>query len=226
MRNFLYIISGICLLAACSKGSSNYTARIHVFNAVPDGTGFDVLQAGQTIAGNVTYGQTAPYATLSAITDSFGWRKTGATTKDQYIMTDLPNGNDYSLFFLDSTVGYKSFFIRDDWKQPMVEKKAYLRFIPLLIDAAELRLADDTNRLIVSSYRQFADFLNNSSLAAFNAADTFTNELRLVQGANLVTIDSLPNTVLLPGHSYTAYAIGVPGNTTTRKPKLILYEHK
>lgn len=226
MRFVLSILLGWVLLTACQKEQANYTANITILNAVPDAPGFDVRVGAVTIGSTNAFGLPDYNVQMPAVTDTVGWKPRGAAAYDSLMLTDLPSGADFTLLFFDSMSRRKSLLLRDRWQQPASESQGYLRFFPMIVGTDTLRLTNDTLG-VLSGLRFFGDFYKHSNAGAFTAIDTMHTVLRLLnKRANTIdTIASLPAAAILPGKSYSLYAVGVRGQLGAKQPRLILHEH-
>lgn len=214
----------VAFAAACSKENPNYTVRISMLNAVPNSASFTVAVAEQVINNNLQYGKPAFYLPAPAATSLVQWKRNSSAGYDSSFTTDLPNAADFTLLFFDSARKYQTVMMRDDWRQPNSNNQGYLRFLPMVVNATALRLVNDTGRSLVTG-RSFADFKTNFTLRSFTAMDTTTNNtFKLYNGATL--IDSIKNTTIAPGSSYTIYAYGVLNATGTNRPKLLIHKHE
>jgi hypothetical protein len=91
----------------------------------------------------------------------------------------------------------------------------------MIINANALSITNDTNKVLIPS-RAFGDFAGKP--APFTSIDTVVTKLRLYN--NSVLLDSLPNATILPGKSYSLYAVGVLGATGDKRPRMILHRHE
>ena len=156
-----------------------------------------------------------------AATTNINWKQNGAGNYDSSFTADIPNGSDFTLLFYDSLNSYKSFLVRDNWEQPASDAKGYIRFFPMVVNGTELRITNDTIKVLIGPTTS-GGFTN--ATGAFTPIDTFSTKLRLFD--KNVLLDSLPGTSILPGKSYTLYAIGVLGSTGDKRPRLILHQHE
>ena len=91
----------------------------------------------------------------------------------------------------------------------------------MIINAGNLALTNDTGKVLLGS-QSFGNFI--SSRASFTAIDSFTTKLRLFN--DNILLDSIPAAAVLPGKSYSIYAIGVLNATGDKRPRLIMHEHQ
>lgn len=229
-KRIITLVVIILVAWACKKENANYTARFTLLNASPDATGFDVKVAGQDLNPSLDFGVLSDYINVPALTDSIQWKLKGAAKYDSSFIGDIPVGSDFSLLFFDSvnsTSKYQTYFFRDHWQQPASENKAYIRFFPMLVGGDSLNVIRYVNDSVLgnlSGSRKFGDFVGGSSGANFATVDTFSQKMWLYNGS--VKLDSINIQTLKPGKSYSVYIVGVIGNTTTRKPKMIVHEHE
>jgi hypothetical protein len=216
----LYILIGIAVLA-CKKENANYTVRMTVLNAVPDADSFAIYAGGSQVSSFGIFGRPDDNLSVAAITDSIGWKIKSRAAFDSIFIADLPNGEDFTMLFYDSASRYKPYLVRDNWKQPASDRKGYYRFFPMIINANAITITNDTNKVLIPS-RSFGDFA--IGLSPFSEIDSFTTKLRLYN--NNVLLDSMPNASILPGKSYTLYAVGVLNGTGDKRPRMILHRHE
>jgi len=207
-------------LYSCKKENKNYNSRWTLVNAVPNSRDYSFSFAGEMIDSTLAYGLPLYEKTAPATTGIMEWKHNTIPFNDSSFMTDIPNGQDYTFIFYDSIGRQKTWLQKDDWKKSS-DKKGYLRFFPLVIGSKLLNIRNDTNKTIIQS-RAFGSFLATGS--DFLEVDTFTTKLRLYENATL--LDSLPNTTILAGHSYSIYAIGVLGQSGDKRPKMIIHQHE
>jgi hypothetical protein len=210
-------------LLACKKQALNYGTRITLVNAVPNQPAFFVAVGGDIISNSVVYAQPIYTWPVPAATTLVQWKRSTTAAYDSSFTTDFANGADFTLLFFDSANRYQTALLRDRWQQATSSNKAYLRFLPLAINARDLRLTNDTG-LALASGRSFADFQLSEAARSFAPVDTTSaNTLRLFNGS--VPVDSLGPAALMAGKSYTIYVLGVLGAVGTAKPRLIMHQH-
>jgi hypothetical protein len=210
----------VCFIG-CKKEDKNYNSRFTILNAVPDNKGFTITVGNQTLDSTLPYGIPQYEIQAPAATTEIKWKSNLSSAFDTTILTDIPNGTDYTLLFFDSLGKYESYLVRDQWEQPSSATKGYIRFFPMIINADNLALTNDTGKILLGS-QSFGNFI--SSGASFNAIDSFTTKLRLFNDSTL--LDSIPAAAVLPGKSYSIYAIGVLNATGDKRPRLIMHEHQ
>ena len=209
---------------SCNKDNANYSTRITMLNAVPIGSTFTIVVNDEILSSNLQYGVPSFNVPSIAATTNVKWKRNTSTTFDSSFNTDLPNATDFTLLFFDSAKKYQAVLMPDYWQQATSKSQSYLRFLPMINSANNLRLTNDSGKTIISN-RGFGDFINNTNYRGFEAADTTTkNKLKLYNGN--VLIDSLQSVNLKPGKSYSIYAIGILNSTGVTKPKMIIHEHE
>ena len=214
----IYSIFFLYFLASCSKENKIYNSRFTILNAVPNSTAFTLMVGDNKVDSVSKYGLPEYALAAPAATTTMQWKHNASTGFDSTLVTDIPNGSDYTLLFFDSLNRYQGYLVRDQWQQAYSDRQGYYRFFPMVIGAEQLMLTNDTNKVLVPE-RNFGSFN-----PAFTTIDTFTTKLRLYNGNKL--LDSIPGATVRPGKSYSIYAIGVLNNTTDRKPKIIMHEHE
>jgi len=217
----IYLVFLVGLLTSCSKENKNYNSRFTIINAVPNSSAFTLRLGGHTIDSTSKYGFPEYELVAPAATTTMQWKHNASTGFDSTLFTDVPNGSDYTLLFFDSLSRYQSYLVLDQWKQAYSKTQGYYRFFPMVIGGTELRITNDTLKVLIGP-RNFADFTSSSS--SFTVIDTFTTKLRLYNGSKL--LDSIPGASIQPGKSYSIYAIGVINNTTDKRPRIIMHEHE
>ncbi|MES2649944.1 MAG: hypothetical protein V4717_23910 [Bacteroidota bacterium] len=217
MRQFLLPLL-IILLVACSKENKNFNSRFTIINAVPDGNSFTLLVGDIVVDSGIQFGNPKFNLTAPAATTTVRWKHQGVPGFDSAIKTDVANNADFTLFFYDSLKYFKSYLIRDEWKQAASKTKGYIRFFQMVIGAGRLKLANDTNKVLVAE-TSFGAFSGK-----FIEIDSFITKLRLYNGTAI--LDSIASARVEPGKSYSIYAVGVLNQTDAKKPRLIIHEHQ
>jgi hypothetical protein len=214
----IFIAIVIVALNACGKENKNYKSSFTLVNAVPNSNGF-TLEAGNVVVdNNIMFGSPRFGVTAPAATTTFHLKHNSGTLIDTSFLTDIPNGSKFLLFFYDSLGKLKTFLARETWQQTASSSQAYLRLMPMVINAATLQVANDTNRILIPS-QTFGDF--GTATTDFAAVDTTVSKLKFFQGTS--AIDSITGVKLLAGHSYTIYATGVLGASGDKKPVFLLH---
>ena len=218
MRFLLFVL--LLGFASCKKENKNYYSRWTLINAVPDSRDYSFSFAGETIDSTLVYGIPLYEKQAPATTGTMEWKHNTSPLNDSSFITDIPNGTDFTFIVYDSLGRQKTWLQKDDWKRSS-DKKGYIRFFPLVMGGKLLNIRNDTNKTIIPS-RAFGSFSNPGS--DFIEVDSFTTKLRLYENATL--LDSLPNTTIAAGHSYTIYAVGVLGQAGSKRPKMIIHQHE
>jgi hypothetical protein len=216
----LAFISASVFFIACTKENNNYHSRFTLLNAVPNSKGYTIKVGDNTLDSSLPYGEPLYNIQAPAATTLMQWKSNLSTGFDSSLLTDIPNGSEYTLLFFDSLGKYQSYLVQDQWEQPSSKTQGYVRFFPMIINGDSLTLTNDTGKILIGS-QSFGNFLSG---ATFYPVDTLHNTLRLFNKRTL--IDSIPSAEILPGKSYTIYAIGVLNQTGDKRPRMIWHEHE
>lgn len=204
----------------CKKEDRNYSCRVTVVNAVPNSAGFTVGFDNYILDSAILYGRPEFDVAVPATTAMIQWKNNLSTNFDSSFIADLPNGTNYTLLFFDSLSRYQSYFVKDEKPASTGDKQGFIRLFPMIINASQLRITNDTFKVLLGP-QNFGSFFN--TVQSFTAIDSFTTQLRLFN--NNTIIDSLPNVTVAAGKSYSLYAIGVIGATGEKRPRLLIQEH-
>lgn len=217
----LCLIVIVVFVVACKNENKNFHSRFTLVNAVPNSNGFTFKVGTNVIDPNIVYGKPNYEVQTPAATTMIEWLHNGSPLVDSSFLTDIPNGTDFQMIFYDSIGVLKTYLQQDFWKQPASSSTAYIRLMPLVINANNLLVTNDTNKAVLPS-TGFGNFF--AAGQDFNPVDTTVTKLKLFNSSQL--LDSLTGIKLLAGRSYTIYAMGVLGATDDKKPKMIMHLHQ
>jgi hypothetical protein len=75
-----------------------------------------------------------------AATTTMQWKHNASTGFDSTLVTDIPNGSDYTLLFFDSLSRYQSYLVRDQWQQLSIAR--VITGFSMVIGAEQLMLTN------------------------------------------------------------------------------------
>lgn len=182
-------------------------ARVRAVHASPDAPAVDILVNGVPAFTNVPFQAVSDYATLPPGTYNLQVVPTG-TTSPVVIDADvtLEAGKDYTVAATDLLANITPLVLVDDNSAPAAGN-AHVRFVHASPDAPAVDIAVAGGPVLFGDY-EFTEFSPYTPVPA----GTYDLEVRLA-GSTTVALP-LPGITLEAGKVYTAFAMGLVGNST------------
>ena len=200
--------TGLILLApatALAVGTGR-EARVRVVHASPDAPPVDVLVDGRRALSGIEFGDVTSYATLRA--GRYGVEVVPAGA-DAPVVIDLTGtravnlfyNRDYTMVAVGKLDAIEPLLLADD-NRPLPPHKARVRFVHASPDAPAVDVAVTGGPTVFANvaFKGVSDFVDVP-------ADTYDLEVR--PAGTLTAALTVPGVVLLPGTTYTIFAMGL-----------------
>ncbi|CAN5433429.1 hypothetical protein BH10BAC2_BH10BAC2_47570 [soil metagenome] len=192
------------------------SAGIYIIHASPNAPAMDVALNSNPIATGYVYGKDSGYFLTAPGTYAFQVTQLNVSTPVLDQLVNLPVGNYYSMYLIDSFSKQKVLFIEDKLTTDTFSyaKIRLFDFCPNSPKAKAIFASTNQDTLIFSG-RYFNDQGTSGGYTNFSAVPAGTYNLTLYQTDTTLFIKDLGNIVFSGGKYYTVYMKGLYDNTTT-----------
>jgi hypothetical protein len=214
----LILLIAIMILNSCKKSESNFNASISFLNGSVGAAPITLKLNNVEAIANDSFGVLQANKIVSSGTIKFSFFEAGFVQPISTFTTNLEANAQYTGFIFDSTKKKDLFFVKDMLPTKITEGKAAIRFFSLMPNTQNLRLVNDTGKLLLSGIK-FKGYSNQ-----FEEIDTTNLPLKILDASNATLINKAPETIS-QGKIMTLYLIGSINGIGAQKPRLIVQKH-
>lgn len=218
------IIAGSAIFSSCKKEEEPQKyAQVNITHVSPNSPAINFITGKDTLNGAspLAYGSHTGYVNIEAGTKTINYKYEGVDTSFIDSSFNFKEGQNYSLYIIDSFHKSKPMIVVDDLSAP-ANGKAHLRFLYLSPNGQEIDMVRmvDTNRVPVFPKTNFKD------ITSFNAFDAGVYNFEIhIAGAD-TSLLRMPTLVMNNGKIYTIIVRGFQGSKNKTEYKSEVFINK
>lgn len=202
MKNILFLLALlICVFSSCKKTDSPVDANIRFVNLSPNSTNLNLNSNNTLLIGNLFYGGSSDYRTISSSTPLATVLTTGSTTPLLSGNLQLAASKYYSLFVYDSTTNLKVSLVEDD-RTPPPTGKCNIRFLHFYKGSVSVDIKRN-GTINLFTARTINDHSVIASHSQYSAIDAGLFSLTVFLAGTSVSLFQLPSVDFVAGKNYT-----------------------